>query len=117
MGTGCHCRGHRDWPISPHACTSVCSPLESPRSTNPITQEELLEKDELVRGESAHKQREAVKNEQIQRKKQDKLEALQSQRDALRNVKKQQEKEVREVGAGARREGLVFGYVCTLRVG
>lgn len=54
-----------------------------------------MEKDEIVRGESTHKQREAVKKEQVQRKKQDKLEALRTQQEAFRNVKRQQEKEVR----------------------
>lgn len=54
-----------------------------------------MEKDEIVRGETAHQQREAMKKEQVQRKKQDKLDALRTQQDAFRNVKKQQEKEVR----------------------
>jgi len=52
-----------------------------------------MEKDEIVRGESAHKQRKAVKKEQVQRKKQDTLEALRTQ----------QEKEVR--GCGFRQKG------------
>eukprot|EP00624_Nannochloropsis_granulata_P005633 evm.model.NODE_39996_length_24202_cov_37.737171.5 len=53
--------------------------------------EELMEKDKIARGKSAHKQREMVKKEQVQRKKQDKSEALRTQQEAFRNVKKQRE--------------------------
>ena len=53
-----------------------------------------MEKDKIARGKSAHKQREMVKKEQVQRKKQDKSEALRTQQEAFRNVKKQREIEV-----------------------
>lgn len=53
-----------------------------------------MEKDEIARGENVHKQREAMKKEQTQRKKQDKAEALRTQQEAFRNVKKQRDIEV-----------------------
>jgi len=57
-----------------------------------------MEKDEIARGENVHKQREAMKKEQTQRKKQDKAEALRTQQEAFRNVKKQRDIEVSDWG-------------------